>query len=73
MFFNSFNIIAHIKSHFPEKHTDELNDIVIASLAAAKRDLKHGATDRAKQHEAAFSNMIFERKKASLEARKDAL
>lgn len=65
------NIIQHVGMHFPEKRPDDINDIVIAAVAATNRVIKKGATDKAKKQEASFNSMLFERKKNSMQTQLD--
>jgi hypothetical protein len=64
-------IVKHLGTHYPDKKSHELNDIVVAAATASQHkqpdtlDTKHAAKEQA-----AFQNTQFERSQASFEARK---
>jgi hypothetical protein len=65
------HLVQHIRSHFPGKKTDDLNDIVVSALNAAHRDTPKSALDHAKKDELLFNAAKFQRNKASFESRSD--
>lgn len=65
------HIVQHLGTHFPNKKSSELNDIMIAALSYKGTEMPDpSATNNAKKKEVEMSNRRFERSKASFEARK---
>jgi hypothetical protein len=60
-------ILNHISTHFPDKKTEDWNDIMIASLAKNRRRIPGQDTDRAARQEALLKQKKFERAKQSFE------
>lgn len=60
-------ILNHISTHFPEKKTEDWNDIMIASLAKNRRRIPGQDTDRAARQEALLKQKKFERAKQSFD------
>jgi hypothetical protein len=64
-------IANHIRDHFPDRKSDELNDIVVSALGAAQKGAPKSALDNARKHERLFEDIKFQRKKSSHEMQRD--